>query len=262
MAEVIAIPEHAAVAVPEVRKIRIDDLFEVLGQGWRDFQAAPTQLIFLAVIYPVIGALAARAAWGGDLMTLFFPLLSGFALLGPVLALGIYELSRRREQGMEVSALDALSVRHSAALPSIAALGMLLVAVFIAWLIAARVILHATLGSAPFAHPMDFLGQVFGTPEGWRLIIMGNLVGAVFAALVLAITVVSFPLLLDRNPGVGVAVRTSLRAVAANPVVMAVWGAIIAALLFAGSATLFVGLAIAVPVLGHASWHLYRRVVV
>lgn len=262
MAEVIAIPEHAAVAVPEVRKIRIDDLFEALGQGWQDFQAAPTQLMFLAIIYPVIGALAARAAWGGDLMTLFFPLVSGFALLGPILALGIYELSRRREQGMEISALDALAVRHSAALPSIAALGLLLVVVFIAWVIAARVILHATLGSAPFAHPMDFLGQVFGTPEGWRLIIVGNLVGAVFAALVLAITVVSFPLMLDRNPGVGVAVRTSLRAVAANPVVMAVWGAIIAALLVAGTATLFVGLAIAMPVLGHATWHLYRRVVV
>ena len=262
MAEVIAMPQQAHVAVPEVRKITIDDLFEALGQGWRDFQAAPTQLIFLAVIYPVIGALAARAAWGGDLMTLFFPLVSGFALLGPILAHGIYELSRRREQGMEVSALDALSVRHSAALPSIAALGLLLVVVFIAWLVAARVILHGTLGSLPFAHPMEFLGRVFGTTEGWTLIVVGNLVGAVFAAFVLAITVVSFPLLLDRNPGVGVAVRTSLRAVAANPVVMTAWGAIIAALLIAGSATLFVGLAIAMPVLGHATWHLYRRLVV
>ncbi|MES2710277.1 MAG: DUF2189 domain-containing protein [Pseudomonadota bacterium] len=262
MAEVIAIPQHAAVAVPEVRRITIDDLFEALGQGWRDFQAAPTQLIFLAVIYPVIGALAARAAWGGDLMTLFFPLVSGFALLGPILALGIYELSRRREQGLEVSATDALAVRHSPALPSIIGLGLLLVVLFIAWMIAARVILHSTIGTGAFAHPMDFLGRVFGTPEGWRLIIVGHIVGAIFATIVLAITVVSFPLLLDRNPGLGVAVRTSLRAVASNPIVMAIWGAIIAALLIAGSATLFVGLAIAMPVLGHATWHLYRRVVV
>lgn len=262
MAEVIAMPQGAEVAEPQIRKIVINDLFDALGKGWRDFQAAPTQLIFLAVIYPVIGALAARAAWGGDLMTLFFPLVAGFALLGPILALGVYELSRRRETGMEVSAFDALAVRHSAALPSIGALGLLLVAIFIAWLIAARVILHTTLGGGAFAHPMDFLARVFGTSEGWALIVIGHVVGAIFAVVVLAVTVVSFPLLLDRNPGVGVAVRTSLRAVAANPVVMAVWGAIIAALLIAGSAALFVGLAIAMPVLGHATWHLYRRVVV
>jgi len=262
MADGIAVAQGAAMAEPQVRKIGINDLFEALGKGWRDFQAAPTQLVFLAVIYPVIGALAARAAWGGDLMTLFFPLVSGFALMGPILALGVYELSRRREQGLAVSAFDALSVRHSAALPSILALGLVLVVVFIAWVIAARLILHATVGSGAFAHPMDFLGRVFGTSEGWELIIIGNLVGAVFAMLVLAVTVVSFPLLLDRNPGLGVAVRTSLRAVAANPVVMVIWGAIIAALLMAGGATLFVGLAIAMPVLGHATWHLYRRVVV
>ncbi|MBR0655975.1 DUF2189 domain-containing protein [Plastoroseomonas arctica] len=262
MVDGIAVAQGATVAEPAVRKIGINDLFDALGKGWRDFQAAPTQLIFLAVIYPVIGALAARAAWGGDLMTLFFPLVSGFALMGPILALGVYELSRRREQGKEVSAFDALAVRHSAALPSILVLGLVLVVLFIAWVVAARVILHATLGSGAFAHPMDFLARVFGTSEGWELIIIGHTVGAIFATIVLAVTVVSFPLLLDRNPGLGVAVRTSLRAVAANPVTMAIWGVIIAALLIAGSATLFVGLAVAMPVLGHATWHLYRHVVV
>ncbi|MDB5315910.1 MAG: hypothetical protein JWO26_2603 [Rhodospirillales bacterium] len=262
MADSISMAHGTALAEPNVRIIGINDLFDALGAGWRDFQAAPTQLIFLAVIYPVVGLLAARAAWGGPLMPLFFPLVSGFALLGPFLALGVYELSRRREQGQDVSAADALSVRHSPALPSIMGLGLLLVVVFVAWIIAARVILDATLGSGNYAHPMDFLGRVFGTPEGWRLIIVGNLVGAIFATFVLVVTVVSFPLLLDRNPGLGVAVRTSVRAVAANPVTMAIWGAIVAALLIAGCATLFVGLAIAMPVLGHATWHLYRRVVV
>jgi len=107
----------------------------------------------------------------------------------------------------------------------------------------------------------DFLRRVFTTPEGWNLIIVGNLVGFVFAAGVLAISVVSFPLLLDRDVGVVVAVLTSVRAVIENPLQIAAWGLVVAALLVLGSLPLFMGLAVVMPVLGHASWHLYRKLV-
>lgn len=262
MAEIWMEHRHASAAEPAIRRIGPGDLLAALAEGWRDFLATPTQLVFLALIYPIVGVLAARAAWGGSLMPLFFPLVSGFALVGPVAALGIYELSRRRERGMPVSALDALDVRYSPALPSILTLGVLLLAVFVVWIAAAREVLLATLGAGPLGTPLEFWHRVTGTAEGWRLILLGNGVGFLFAALVLSITVVSFPLLLDRLVGIDVAVRTSLRAVAANPLPMALWGLIVAALLAAGCALLFAGLAVAIPVLGHATWHLYRRVVV
>lgn len=261
MAEAIA-SMAAEDAVPHVRRVGVNDLFEALGQGWRDFQAAPTQLVFLALIYPVVGLLAARAAWGGEMLPLFFPLVSGFALLGPVLALGIYELSRRREKGWAVSAVDALAVFRSPAMPSILGLGLVLLGIFAAWILTARMILFATLGRGFFDHPMPFLAAVFGTPEGWTLILVGNLVGAAFAVLVLALTVVSFPLLLDRpQTSVATAVRTSLRAFATSPLTMLAWGVTIGALLAAGSLLVFAGLAVVVPVLGHATWHLYRKLV-
>ena len=106
-----------------------------------------------------------------------------------------------------------------------------------------------------------FIHDVLTTSHGWALIIAGNVIGFIFAAVVLSISVVSFPLLLDRDVGAAVAVQTSIRAVLANPLTMALWGLIVALALVIGSIPLFVGLAIVMPVLGHATWHLYRRVV-
>ncbi|HEY4250625.1 MAG TPA: DUF2189 domain-containing protein [Roseomonas sp.] len=262
MAQLLMTDRQSGAADPAIRRIGPADLWAALTAGWRDFLAAPTQLVFLAVIYPIVGLLAARAAWGGSLMPLFFPLVSGFALIGPIAALGIYELSRRLERGMPVSATDALDVRYSPALPSILTLGVVLLAIFVGWIAVARQILFETLGAGPLGTPVEFWHRVLGTEEGWRLILLGNGAGFLFAAVVLAITVVSFPLLLDRAVGMGVAIRTSLRAVLANPFTMALWGLIVAAMLAVGCALLFAGLAVAIPVLGHATWHLYRRVVV
>lgn len=246
---------------PVIRKIGLPDLRQALSKGRDDFMAIPTQLIFLGVIYPVIGLLAARAAGGGALLPLFYPLVAGLSLMGPVAAIGLYEVSRRREQGMEVSWLNAFDVLKSRALGSILALGVLLAAIFVAWLFAAQAIYQSILGPQPPASVGAFLHQLFMTPEGWRLIVLGNAVGFVFAVVVLTLTVVSFPLLLDRNVGVRVALRTSIRAVLANPGPMAVWGLIVAVSLAVGSLPIFVGLAVVMPLLGHATWHLYRRVV-
>jgi len=236
-------------------------LRDALRRGVDDFLATPTQLIFLGLIYVVVGMIAARAAWGGDLLTLIFPLVAGLSLMGPVAALGVYEISRRRETGAATSAGDAFAALRSPAIGSILALGLVLAVLFALWVWSADSLYNATLGGDRPDSMGSFARDLLDTREGWTLIVAGNLIGAGFAAAVLVLTVVSFPLLLDRNVGIAVAVRTSIRAFQANPVTMLLWGLLVAALLLLGSLPFFVGLAVVMPVLGHATWHLYRRVV-
>ena len=248
-------------ARPVVRSIGLGDIKAALARGVDDFMATPTQLVFLSLIYPIVGLVAARAASGGPLLPLLYPLVAGLSLMGPVAAIGIYELSRRREQGLDVSWVNAFDVRHSPSFFSIMLLGLVLLAIFIAWLASAKAIYDSTIGATPPESIGAFLNMVFTTPEGWNLIIYGNLIGFAFAVVVLTITVVSFPLLLDRNVGVMVAVQTSVRAVLKNPFAMAVWGLIVAVSLLIGCIPVFAGLAVVMPILGHSTWHLYRRVV-
>ena len=217
-------------------------------------------MIFLSLIYPV-GALVVAQLTLNDLVHLFFPLAAGFALIGPIAALGLYELSRRRELGLDLWWMHAFDVRHARPLGGILALGVLLVVIFLLWVAASQAIYTVTFGYAPPASIPNFLRQVFTTPEGWTLIVVGNGVGFLFAVAVFMISVVSIPVLIDRNVGAGVAILTSVRVVLRNPVTMAMWGLIIATLLVIGSLPLFIGLAVVMPVLGHASWHLYRKVV-
>ena len=255
-------PAAASTGEPVVRRIGLADIGDALRLGWQDFLAAPTQLLFLGLLYPLIGLFAARAAGGGDMLVLFYPLVAGLSLMGPVAALGIYEISRRRERGWAVSWLDAFAVLRSPAILSIAALGLMLLVIFGLWVWTAELIYEATLGTVARPSSVEELARlVFQTPEGWRLMLFGNAAGFLFAVVVLALTVVSFPLLLDRDVGPGVAVRTSLRAVAANPVPMAAWGLVVAVLLAVGTLPLFIGLAVVMPLLGHGTWHLYRKVV-
>jgi uncharacterized membrane protein len=246
-------------AEARVQCICLADLGAALRAGWADFTAAPTQIIFLCLIYPVLGFILGSAAAGSRLLPLVYPLLAGFALLGPLAALGIYELSRRREAGLIVGWADMFGVLRSPAILSITALGIGLLVVFLLWLLSARGIYWATMGHEVPGGPMALLDEVLGTRRGLVLILVGNLVGAAFAVLVLALSLVSFPMLLDRDVTAGEALRTSWAAFRTNWGVLLVWGAIVAALLAAGMALLFVGLAVVLPLLGHATWHLYRR---
>ena len=192
---------------------------------------------------------------------LVFPLLAGYTLIGPLVAIGMYELSRRREQGLDISRAHAFDVLRFPSIRSISILGVVLMVIYFAWLGAAWAIYVQTFGSAVPASVEEFVGRILNTPSGWALIIVGSGVGFVFAVAVLALSVVSFPLLLDRDVGVMTAMKPSVSAVLANPITMAMWGLIVAATLLIGSLPLFVGLAVALPVLGHATWHLYRKVV-
>jgi uncharacterized membrane protein len=246
---------------PEVHRISFSDLWAALREGIDDFMENPTHLIFIGILYPIVGVVLATWTSGANALPLLFPLASGFALIGPFAAIGLYEISRRREAGMAVSWRDALAVRHSPCLPSIAAVGALLFAVFIAWLLVAQGLYSELLGPEPPASLPAFLDQVFSTREGWMLILLGNLIGLIFAIVALCTSVVAFPLLLDRDVGAYAAVQTSWRAAMTNPLEIAAWGVIVAVLLFVGSIPIFAGLAVVVPILGHATWHLYRRLV-
>ncbi len=244
-----------------IRKIGLADLRDALRLGWEDFKAIPTHAIMLCVIYPVLGFVLFRMVLGYSVLPLLFPLAAGFALIGPFAALGLYELSRRRERGEEAAAWDAVHVLRAPSFSAMLELGTLLLILFGVWIVAADAIYIATFGQAPAASIPDFAARVLTTPEGWSLIIVGCGVGFLFAVLALCVSVVSFPLMLDRHATAIDAIQTSVRAVMKNPLPMAVWGLIVAVLLVIGSLPFFVGLAVVLPVLGHATWHLYRKVV-
>lgn len=246
---------------PAIRKIGTAALTDSLRKGLDDFKLMPTYLVLLTLIYPVIGILAARWAQGNDIIPLIFPLISGFALVGPLAAVGLYELSRRREAGLDTRWTHVFDVLKAKSLGTIAALGVILMVLFIGWLASAIAIQHWAMGTAKIISVDSFLHDVFTTPGGTQLIIVGNFVGFVFAAVTLAIAAVSFPLALDRDVGLVTAVSTSIRAFIANPATMALWGLIVVGLLVLGSLPAFVGLAIVLPLLGHATWHLYKHVV-
>lgn len=246
---------------PDIRRITLTDLRDVLAKGIDDFTAFRTDVIFVCVFYPLAGLVLARLAFGYNLLPLVFPLASGFALIGPFVAVGLNEMSRRREAGRQVTWADAIGVVRVPAFGAIVILGLLLMGLFLLWLLAAWAIYVITLGPVPPASVGSFLRDVFTTNAGWIMIGAGVGVGFLFALLALAISVVSFPLLLDRDTGVDTAIMTSVRAVITNPVPMAGWGLIVAGALLLGSVPFFLGLIVVMPVLGHATWHLYREVV-
>jgi uncharacterized membrane protein len=249
-------------AHPAIRAIGPADLKRALAKGLDDFSAFPSHAVFLCLIYPVVGIALGRLALGYAVLPLLFPLAAGFALLGPLAAIGLYEMSRRREAGLPVSWHHVRDVLRSPSIGAIAALGLLLMVIFLVWLATAHGIYAALFGYDHAPESVEqFVREVFLTSTGWKLIVIGNGVGFLFALVVLVISVVSFPLLVDRDVGAPVAVLTSIRAVLANPGTMALWGLIVAALLAIGSLPFFLGLTVVMPVLGHATWHLYRKVV-
>ncbi len=251
----------SSAAVPVVRRLAPSDLFHSLARGVDDFVAMPSHAIFLCVIYPLLGILLVSMTLGNSMLPLAFPIAAGFALVGPLAAIGLYELSRRREAGLDSSPSHVFDVLHSPSFGAIVALGLLLMAIFLIWLAVAEGIYIANFGYKAPASIRQFADEVLNTSAGWNLIFVGTGVGFLFAVVVLAISAVSFPLLLDRDVGAPAALLTSIRVVTANPGTMALWGFIVAALLVIGSIPCFLGLTVVMPVLGHATWHLYRRAV-
>ena len=246
----------------EIRRLTLADLRDALRKGWDDLLAFRSDVMFVCLIYPVIGVALALIAFQGNQIQLLFPVLSGFALAGPVAAVGLFEMSRRRERGQPVSWLAYVDVMKSPKFGAIAVLALFHLVIFLVWIMAANLIFVLTIGPEVLGSTTGFLTAVFGTFGGWMMIIVGMAVGFAFAVVVLAVSVVSFPLLLDRNLGVVTAILTSVKVARTNSVPIAAWGLIVAGLLALGSIPALLGLVLVMPLLGHATWHLYRRAVV
>jgi uncharacterized membrane protein len=244
-----------------VRKIGLSDLRDALKRGLDDFWGMPSYLAFVGVIYAFCGLLLASMTSYRNELHLLFPLAAGFALIGPFAAIGLYEMSRRRELGLQTNWKFAFNVLRSPSLPAIAALGLILVGIFLAWLACAEALWAWLFGVRGPASLAALLHMVVSTPKGWLLFGLGGLIGFGFSALTLCISAVSFPMLLDRDCGLVAAISTSLDVARKNPFALGAWGLIVAVLLVVGSLPLFVGLALVIPILGHSTWHLYRAAV-
>jgi uncharacterized membrane protein len=244
-----------------VRKIGQEDLRIALRQGLDDFQAMRGDLVFAGFIYTFIGLAAVVMTTNGPLMPFFFPVVAGVGLLGPIAAVGFYELARRREDGLESHWWHFLEVRKRPSADDMGVVAGLLLAIFALWVIAAGVLYFALFGWATPNSIPEFLTMVFTTTRGWALIVLGAAVGAVFGWIVLAISVVSLPMLVDANLTAAEAVSASWRAAHANKPEMIRWGLTVLGLLVLGSIPLFVGLAFVLPWLGYSTWHLYTRLI-
>ena len=260
--EAIPAPRTPIVAQPTVRRITFADLADVLRAGTAEFSSRPTHLPMLSFLYPFIGLLLAKMTVGDGLLPLFFPLTAGFALVAPVAAIAFYDASKRREKGLDTTLAQTLGILRSPIMFAFGQIALFLVALFAIWIATAQVLYNVTLGPAAPASLMAFARDLLTTPAGWTLIGTGILADLVIAAIAFTTNVVSLPLLLDHeDASFTTAIVTSVRCVRANPIVLTAWGLIVGGLLVIGSLPLFVGLPVVLPVLGHSTWHLYRKLV-
>lgn len=250
---------EGAQALPEVHPITYDDIRAALRAGLQDFMHFRTDVIGACLIYPVIGLVLFGLAMQRDVLPLVFPILSGFAIIGPIAALGLYELSRRREKGQPAGWADMRNVLHAPGFGAILILSVGLICWYFLWLATAWALHGVTMGFATYPDAVGFAKDVTGTTGGWAMIVIGVPLGAVFALGALAVSVLSFPMLVDRDVGLPQAVAASVRLMHVSPGPVLAWGALVVAGLIVGALPLLLGLAVTLPVLGHATWHLYRR---
>ena len=245
-----------------VRKIGEQDLRFALRAGWDDFQDMRGDIVFAGLIYTFIGVAAVIMTTSRPLIPFFFPVVAGVGLLGPIAAVGFYQLAKLREDGkQDLHWFDFLDVRKRSTVDDMGIVAALLIGIFALWLIAAGLLYVSLFGWATPTSVTGFLAAVLASPRGWALIIGGAAVGAIFGWVVLALSVVSLPLLVDRDVTAAEAVSASWRAAHANKPEMIRWGLTVAGLLVLGSIPLFVGLAVILPWLGYSTWHLYTRLV-
>jgi len=245
---------------PVVRRVSATDVVEALGRGLRDFQAAPIYGLLFGALYAAGGIFVVLSVTALGMSYLAYPLAAGFALIGPFVAVGLYEVSRRREEGERPSLRDLWTTMRSRS--EIGWMAFVTLFVFIIWMYQARLLLVLFLGlNASFPSIQQFITVVLTTSEGLMFLLIGNAIGAALSLILFSLTVVSFPLLLDRDVDFITAMITSVRAVVTSPGPMIGWAAVVVVLLIVSALPFFLGLLVTLPVLGHTTWHLYRRVV-
>jgi uncharacterized membrane protein len=246
---------------PVVRPIAIGDIVEAFAEGLRDFQAAPLYGLFFGAVYAAGGILIVACAAVLGMSYLAYPLAAGFALIGPFVAVGLYEVSRRRELGRPLRFGEILRVIVAQSRRELGWMAFVTLFIFVIWMYQVRLLLALFLGFRSFASLQEFIQVVTTTPDGLMFLLIGNVIGALLALILFSLTVVSFPLLLERDIDFITAMITSVRAVTTSPLPMIGWAAAIVALLLMATLSFFLGLLVVLPVLGHTTWHLYRRIV-
>ena len=248
---------------PSIEILRADgsDLAAALRAGWRDLRAAPMYGILFSVVYVIGGWGMLLAVSYGGMVWLMIPASVGFPILGPFIACGFYEVSRRLERGQTLVASEIVGVIWSERNRQIPMMSAVILVFFLFWNFLSHMVFALFLGTATLTN-VSTSAEVFLTGAGLMMVGFGTAVGAVFSGVLFSLTVVSLPLMMDREVDFITAMLTSLRCVVAAPVVMLGWGGIIAVALGLGMATGFLGRFVVLPLFGHASWHLYRRLVV
>lgn len=246
---------------PVVRAVSVGEIVDALAEGLRDFQSAPVYGLTFGAIYAIGGILIVLCVSALGASYLAYPLAAGFALIGPFIAVGLYEVSRRRETGQPLSWSAVIGTIIAQSRRELGWMAFVTVFIFVIWMYQVRLLIALMLGLKSFSSLREFLLVVTTTPEGWIFLIIGHVLGAVLSLVLFSLTVVSFPLLLDREVDFVTAMVTSVRAVVTSPVPMIGWAAVIVVLLMVSAIPYFLGLVVTLPVLGHATWHLYRRIV-
>ncbi len=244
--------------LPAIMSITRDDVLSALKSGLADFQRAPKYGLFFGLVFSVVGIAITMALFRGDVSYWIFPFAAGFPVIGPFAAVGLYEVSRRLEAGEEVSWGPVLSAgfRHgNSQLPMYAVFAIM---AFLAWLVLARVIFAVSFGTASMTNVMTSL-DIFFTGPGLAMLFIGTIVGAALAVLMFSVSVIAVPLLLDQDIDVVTAMITSLKTIVENREAMVFWGVIVAAAIIVAMLPLFLGMILVFPVLGHGSWHIYRK---
>jgi len=254
-------PSSTGSSFPKVRAVTFGDLRDVLRLGWADYRKAPMYGLFFAAVYATGGIILVAAVTAWDMRWLSYPLVIGFALIGPFIAPGLYEVSRRLEAGKELSWDKILGVVWDQHRRELGWMAFVMLFVFWVWMYQARTLFAVFFGFKGFATYDGFMEAVFTTTNGWTFLLVGHVVGAIISMILFSLTVVSCPLLLEREVDFITAMITSIRAVLKSPVVMGCWGLFVVVSVVLSAIPAFLGLLVVLPVLGHATWHLYHRAV-
>ena len=243
--------------VPEIAELDFSDLKVALGKGWSDFRKAPIYGIIFGAIFAALGVVLYLqfVVWQSDISIV--PLAAGFPLIGPFVAVGMYEVSRliEREESVNwMSVMQAIYAERKRQIPSIA---FVVLFIFLIWVYMAHLVFALSFGLKPLTNVMTST-DILLTKEGITMLLMGSVVGGFLSFVLFSITVVGIPLLVDREIDVVTAMITSFSLVLNNMVVMLAWGVIVALLLLVAMIPMFIGLIVVLPVLGHATWHLYK----
>jgi len=248
-------------AMPKVNEIRIADLAEVLRKGLSDFARAPLFGLFFGGVYALGGIIIALSLTVWDISWMIYPVAIGFPLIGPFVAVGLYEVSRRLETGKPLVWREILGAVWLQRQRELAWMAFVMLFVFWVWMYQVRLLVAIILARSSFSTLDRFMEVVFTTSQGWTFLAVGHVVGAILAIILFSITVISIPLLLDREADFVTAMITSVKTVTSNPVPMVGWGIFVTLAVIVSSVPMFLGLVVTLPVLGHATWHLYKKAV-